>query len=240
MRAAILTIGNELVSGDVENTNASWLARRLESIGVRVVLSASIPDEFDTIVEFVRREGARVDVLLVTGGLGGTPDDITRQALAAAYGVPQVEVAELAADLRARFSWAPDYAARWALLPEGSRPLVNPRGGAPGFAIGNAWVMPGLPSEMEAMFDHYAGEIGSDRPIGSWRRVFATGESRIAAVLEEATARWPTVRVGSYPSFHPEGPEVELVLKSSDEGALAEATAFLEPAVEAIAALHRR
>ena len=128
MRAAILTIGNELVSGDVENTNASWLARRLESIGVRVVLSASIPDELDTIVEFVRREGARVDVLLVTGGLGGTPDDITREALAAAYDVPQVEVAELAADLRARFSWDPDYAARWALLPEGSRPLVNPRG----------------------------------------------------------------------------------------------------------------
>jgi len=79
--AAILTIGNELVSGDTENTNASWLARRLESLGVQVVLSAAVPDETDRIVEFLRREAVRVDHLIVTGGLGGTPDDITRESL---------------------------------------------------------------------------------------------------------------------------------------------------------------
>ena len=94
MLAAILTIGNELVSGDTENTNASWLARRLESLGVQVVLSAAVPDETDRIVEFLRREAVRVDHLIVTGGLGGTPDDITRESLAAAFGVPQVVVSE--------------------------------------------------------------------------------------------------------------------------------------------------
>ena len=78
MLAAILTIGNEVVSGDTENTNASWLSRRLEELGVNVVISAAIPDELDRIVGFVRREAPLVDHLIVTGGLGGTPDDITR------------------------------------------------------------------------------------------------------------------------------------------------------------------
>src|SRR5205085_2792603 len=138
--AAILTIGNELVSGDVENTNASWLARRLESLGVRVSISASVPDELERIVEFVRREREPVDHLIVTGGLGGTPDDITREALAAAFDAPQESVPALEADLRARFTGDPDYVARWAALPRGSRPLENPLGGAPGFRIANTWV----------------------------------------------------------------------------------------------------
>jgi molybdenum cofactor synthesis domain-containing protein len=118
--AAILTIGNELVSGDTENTNASWLARRLESLGVRVAISASVPDEAERIVDFVRREGPLVDHLIVTGGLGGTPDDITREALAEAFGVPQESIPELAEDLRSRFRGNPDYAARWAALPAGA------------------------------------------------------------------------------------------------------------------------
>jgi molybdenum cofactor synthesis domain-containing protein len=145
--ASILTIGNELVSGDVPNTNASWLARRLAPLGVDVHLMAALPDDVDAIAEFVRAEAPRVDFLLVTGGLGGTPDDLTREALAAAFRVPQEEVREVAADLRIRFTRNPEYAARWALLPRGSRPLANPLGGAPGFAIENVYVLPGLPSE---------------------------------------------------------------------------------------------
>src|SRR5262249_22173270 len=99
MVAAILTIGNEIVSGDIENGNASWLGRRLEQLGVKVVLSAAVPDELDPIISFVRRESQAVDHLIVTGGLGGTPDDITREALAAAYAVPQQIVPWLADDL---------------------------------------------------------------------------------------------------------------------------------------------
>ncbi|HVC86972.1 MAG TPA: molybdopterin-binding protein [Gaiellaceae bacterium] len=228
MLAAILTIGNELVSGDTENTNASWLARRLEELGVNVVLSAAVPDELGRIVTFVRRERPLVDHLLVTGGLGGTPDDITREALAAAFGVPQEPVEELADDLRARFTGDPEYVARWAALPRGSSPLSNPLGGAPGFRIENAWVLPGLPSEMKAMFDLYAEELRAARPIGSWRRRYRTRESKISPALAEATGRWPEVLVGSYPSFQAAGPEVEVVLKSSDPDALEAARAFLE------------
>jgi nicotinamide-nucleotide amidase len=230
--AAILTIGNELVSGDVPNTNASWLARRLAPLGVEVRLTAAVPDEIDAIAAFVRAEAPRVDVLLVTGGLGGTPDDLTREAIAAAFGVPQEEVPEVAAELRARFTRDPEYAARWALLPRGSRPLANPLGGAPGFAIQNVYVLPGLPSEMEAMFASLEEELRRGGPIESWRRVYRTYESVIAPTLAETGERWPDVLVGSYPSFGAGGFTVEVVLKSRDVAALAAASAWLESAIE--------
>jgi len=230
--ASILTIGNELVSGDVPNSNAAWLAKQLAPLGVAVRMAAAIPDEIEQIAEFVRAEAPRVDFLLVTGGLGGTPDDLTREAIAAAFAVPQEEVAEVAADLRARFRSDPDYAARWALLPRGSRPLRNPLGGAPGFAIENAYVLPGLPSEMEAMFTEIAEELRRGSPIGAWRRTYATRESVIATALVEAGERWPGVLVGSYPSFLASGPEVEVVVKSSDAGELAAAAGWLAARVD--------
>jgi molybdenum cofactor synthesis domain-containing protein len=226
--AAILTIGNEIVSGDTENTNASWLSRRLEELGVKVVLSAAVPDELDRIVDFVRRERPGVDHLIVTGGLGGTPDDITREAMAAAFEVPQEIVPEVAADLRARFTGDPDYVTRWAALPRGAQALENPLGGAPGFHLDNTWVLPGLPGEMKAMFDRYADDLRAERPIRSWRRRYLTRESLISPALAEATSRWPEVLVGSYPSFPPSGPEVEVVLKSSDPDQLEAARAWLE------------
>ena len=230
--AAILTIGNELVSGDVPNTNASWLARRLAPLGVEVRLTAAVPDEIDAIGAFVRAEAARFDFVLVTGGLGGTPDDLTREAIAAAFGVPQEEAPEIAADLRSRFTRDPEYAARWANLPQGSRPLANPLGGAPGFAIENVYVLPGLPSEMEAMFSSIEDEFRRGSPIESWRRVYQTYESVIASTLAETVERWPGVLVGSYPSFGSGGFTVEVVLKSRDVAALAEASAWVDSAIE--------
>jgi molybdenum cofactor synthesis domain-containing protein len=230
--ASILTIGNELVSGDVPNSNASWLGRRLAPLGVEVRLAAALPDEIDEVAEFVRKEAPRVDFVLVTGGLGGTPDDLTREAVAAAFHVPQEEVPEVAADLRARFTRDPEYAARWAMLPRGSRPLANPLGGAPGFAIENVYVLPGLPSEMEAMFASIEEEFRRGSPIESWRRVYRTYESVIASALTEADERWPGVLVGSYPNFGGQGFTVEVVLKSSDLAALAEASVWLASAIE--------
>ena len=230
--AAILTIGNELVSGDVPNSNASWLAQRLAPLGVSVRLTAAVPDEIDAIAEFVRREAPLADFLLVTGGLGGTPDDITREAIAHAFGIAQEEVPDLAADLRSRFTGDPEYAAAWARLPAGSRPLPNPLGGAPGFALENVYVMPGLPSEMEAMFDAIAEEFRRGEPIGSWRHTYRTRESTIAPLLAAAGERWPGVLIGSYPMFPVDGPLVEVVVKSSDASALAEASAWLASAIE--------
>jgi nicotinamide-nucleotide amidase len=230
--ASILTIGNELVSGDVPNTNASWLAKQLAPLGVAVRMLAALPDEIEQIAEYVRDEAPRVDFLFVTGGLGGTPDDLTREAIAHAFGVEQVEQAEVAADLRERFARNPDYAARWAELPAGSRPLRNPLGGAPGFAIENVYVLPGLPTEMEAMFEAMSEEFRRGSPIGSWRRVYRTRESEIAPAMTEAGERWPGVLIGSYPTFDADGPQVELVVKSSDADELREASEWLEAAVQ--------
>jgi len=223
-----VTIGNELVSGDVANTNGSWLAARLEELGFEVILIAALPDEEERVAAFVRAQAEEADVLIVTGGLGGTPDDLTREAIGAAFGVPLVEQPEVAERLRERFARAPEYAARWARLPEGSRPLEIEHGGAPGFVLGNVYVMPGLPAEMEAMFELVAAEVGGSSPIGSWRRTYRTTESHIVEVLEAAGTEHPQVRVGSYPSFGTEGSTVEIVLKSSDPEALAAAQAWLE------------
>jgi molybdenum cofactor synthesis domain-containing protein len=228
---AIITIGDELLSGDVVDTNAVWLAKRLERAGVHVRLLATLPDEVDRIASFVRNAAAEADVVLVTGGLGGTPDDVTREGIAAAFDVGQEQVSDVAERLRERFPHDPDYAVRWAELPEGSRPLENPLGGAPGFVLGNVYVFPGLPSEMEAMFAEIEGEFRGERPIGSWRRSYRTTESRIVGVLEEAGEQHPTVRVGSYPSFGAGGGEVEIVLKSSDHAALEAASVWLERAL---------
>jgi len=207
--AAILTIGNELVSGDVPNTNGSWLAKRLALLGVETRLLASVPDEIEPIAELILREAPLVDFFIVTGGLGGTPDDLTREALAHTFDAPQEERPDLAAELRARFVGDPEYAVRWAALPRGARPIPNPLGGAPGFIIENVYV-----------------------PIGSWRRTYHTRESVIAPALVEVGERWPGVLVGSYPTFGPDGPTVEVVVKSSDPDDLRDASSWLELALE--------
>lgn len=230
--AAVLTIGNELVSGDVENTNGSWLATRLERLGIGVNLIAAVPDDVASIASFVGANAPTVDVLIVTGGLGGTPDDVTREAIAAAFDLPQAEIPDVAANLRARFRSDPEYAASWAFLPRGARPLENPLGGAPGFAIENVYVLPGLPAEMEAMFATIEHELHGDSPIASWRRRYRTTESRIVGVLEAMGELHPGVLVGSYPRFDALGSEVEIVVKSRDPAALASAAEWIEAALE--------
>jgi molybdenum cofactor synthesis domain-containing protein len=231
--AVVLTVGNEIVCGDVENTNASWLARRLGELGMEVTLLAAVRDDVGEIAAFLAAEKERAGVVIVTGGLGGTPDDLTRKAVADAFGVGCEEIADVAEDLRRRFAakGLGDYAARWACLPAGAEPLANPLGGAPGFVLGNVYVFPGLPREMEAMFDSVAERLRGS-PIASWRRRYRTGEGQIVAVLEEATRLHPGVTVGSYPRFLEEGPEVEIVLKSADETELARATEWIEASLE--------
>jgi len=233
--AAIVTIGNELVSGDVVDTNGAWVATRLERLGVKVALVAAIPDDVEQVVRVIRREAAEADFVFVTGGLGGTPDDLTREAIAAAFEVGQESVPELADALRARFTRDPDYAARWADLPVGARPLENPLGGAPGFVIENVYVFPGLPSEMQAMFAAIENEFRAPVPIGAWRRRYRTRESEIVSILVEAGDRFPGVIVGSYPSFEG-GAEVEVVAKSSDEKLLAQASEWLEAELDRVTA----
>ncbi len=231
--AVVLTVGNEIVSGDVENTNASWLARRLGELGLEVRLLSAVRDSVEEIAGFLRAEMSSAGIVVVTGGLGGTPDDLTREGVAEAFDVPCEEIPDLAGVLRDRFGprGLGDYAARWARIPAGAVPIDNPLGGAPGFVLGNVHVLPGLPREMQAMFETLADRLRGE-PIGAWRRRYPTGEGQIVSVLEEATRRHPAVTVGSYPSFLDSGPEVEVVLKSADAEALGEAVAWVEATLD--------
>jgi nicotinamide-nucleotide amidase len=230
--ASLVSIGNELLSGDTVNTNAAWLAQELEELGIGVTLMAVLPDDVERIADFVRTEAPNADYMIVTGGLGGTPDDVTREGIAAAFDAQQSEIDDLAERLRSRFPSDPEYAARWAQLPAGSRPIDNPLGGAPGFLIENVYVLPGLPAEMKAMFQTIVGDLRSERPISSWRRTYETTEARIVGVLEAMGDQYPGVLVGSYPKFHPQGATVEIVVKSSDSDSLQAAVAWLERALE--------
>ena len=215
--AAIVTIGNEVVSGDIENTNASWLARRLERLGVVVRLVAAVPDEVDAIAAARAPRGGEADLVIVTGGLGGTPDDVTREAIASAF---DVRAAGARGDRRP--ASGPASRAPRSMPPAG-RSCRRERGRSrssaaarPGSCSRTSTSCPGLPGEMKPMFESLEDEFRRERPIGSWRRTFETRESEIAPLLVEARARYPDVRVGSYPTFTPEGPLVEVVVKSAD------------------------
>ena len=194
----------------------------------RCASSRRCPDEIDTVAAFVRAEAPRVDFLLVTGGLGGTPDDLTREAIAAAFGVPQEEVPELAAELRARFTRNPGVrgalgaaclaAAGRSRTRSAARPASCSRTSTSSRACRRRWRRCSRRSRRSSV-----AAARSRR----WRRVYRTYESVIAAALAEAVERWPGVLVGSYPSFGSDGSTVEVVLKSSDADALAAASAWL-------------
>jgi molybdenum cofactor synthesis domain-containing protein len=232
--AVLVTVGNELTSGDIENSNASWLARSLESLGCRVRLVASLPDDVEAIARFLRLHRNDADCVIVTGGLGGTPDDVTREGVAAAFEVECVLDEQAAGPLRARFQarGLTAYAERWATLPRGSETLGNPLGGAPAFVVAEVYVLPGVPAEMRACFESISDRFASD-PIQQTRLYYPLVESDLVGALVEFSSRFGDVSLGSYPSFEDGKREVELVLKSRDGARLADAVAWLESAIAA-------
>ena len=228
--AIILTVGDEITSGDVANTNGSWLAGRLAGLGLPVRMLAAVPDDVDEIGGFIRDRRPLCRWLIVTGGLGGTPDDVTREGVAAAFGVALEQDAASLARLRGRFpEHAHRYVERFALLPAGADPIENPLGGAPGFRIENVLVLAGVPAEMEATFGVAERTLlgTGARPIKAVRLSYPTTESTIVAVLERATDEHPAVAVGSYPQFEGGVRRVDIVLKSADPSALDAAAAWM-------------
>lgn len=160
MRVELLAVGSELLYGDITNRNAAWLGQRLAEVGLEVTHSGVVGDDVDIIAQAVRTALGRADALIITGGLGPTQDDLTREALALAAEVALVRDPDVEAALRERFGRlrrdVPDLNYRQADLPVGATVLANTRGTAPGvrLAIGRgvAYALPGVPHEMEAMF----------------------------------------------------------------------------------------
>lgn len=205
--AAILSIGDELSLGQKLDTNSRWLAQRLTDAGISVAIKATLPDDLGAIVSRLREFSGLYDLVVSTGGLGPTSDDLTRPALAAAMNDELVEDAVAMAQLRAWFDSAgremPKANAVQATRPSLARCLANEKGTAPGLAgnVGQADVfcLPGPPREMRPMFERFVTPaLRPDRVVLT--RTLATvglGESAIADVLGELMARGRNPLVGT-------------------------------------------
>ena len=231
MEVALITVGDELLSGDTVNTNANWLAAALSERGVAVERILSIPDDRAEIAARVREYAADFDAVIVTGGIGSTPDDVTMEAVADAFDremapteLTRESVERRLAAIRERVpdrEFDVDVAAE-AAVPEGSRPLVTEAGLAPGCVVENAYVMPGIPDELKATFETVADEFGGDRRSRFLYTV--EPESNIIDALAEATDRFD-VAVGCYPDR--EADHNRLKVTATDDDALDDAAAWL-------------
>lgn len=230
MEMALLTVGDELLSGDTENTHATWLAHQLAERGVAIKRIAVVPDETSVIATYVR-EYSTFDAVIVTGGIGGTPDDVTMEGVAAAFDRPlepndlaRTDIEQTIADL---VETRPDTdididIATEASIPRNARALINDAGLAPGCVIENVYVLPGIPDEMRTMFGSIADEFAGDIRT----RTFYTGdpESNLIDVLSATRDRFD-VSVGCYPDR--DAGHNRLKLSGTDEDELDSAKEWL-------------
>ena len=229
--AAILIIGNEILSGRTQDLNVQFIAKRLAALGIRLAEVRVIPDVPQRIIGAVNELRAAYDQLFTTGGIGPTHDDITSECIAAAFGVPWEHHAETFALMRERMGETFNAARqRMATMPRGAKPITNPASLAPGFSIGNVHVMAGVPRIMQSMFTALEPELPRGVPI-NMRAVYAMGvlEGNIAAGLSEIQDRFPGVDIGSYPFRRGDALwGVAVVAKGTDvaaqEAAIAQAT----------------
>ena len=199
--AAVIIIGNEILSGRTQDTNLRDIAISLGQWGIRVGEARVIPDVESTIVAVVNKLRARYDYVLTTGGIGPTHDDITAQCVAKAFGVPLVEHPEIAALIRSRESPPHIMASRlrMALVPQGAELIGNSTGGPPGFHVGNVYVMAGIPHVMRAMLSTLQSKLIGGAVVQSRSITAYLGESAIAEQLRQLQAEYPDVDLGSYP-----------------------------------------
>jgi molybdenum cofactor synthesis domain-containing protein len=218
----VLVIGNEILSGRTQDTNLNHIARQLNEWGIRVREARVIPDVVEIIVSAVQEASRRFDYVFTTGGIGPTHDDITADCVANAFEVELVEHPEIAARIRQREA-PPDVMAsrlRMALVPDGARLIENATGGPQGFAIGNVYVMAGIPMVMQAMLSTLEGQLDGSAPVRSRSVTAFLGESQIAGPLGQIQARYPHIDLGSYP-FSREGRYgTSLVMRGTDAGDL--------------------
>ena len=233
--AAVLIIGDEILSGRTQDTNLRDIARYLGVLGVDLAEARTVPDVLEEIVAALNALRERYDYVITTGGIGPTHDDITADAVAAAFGVDLEEHPEIMAMMRAR--WGDDLNAarrRMARVPVGGELVKNPVQGPPGFTIGNVFVLAGVPTIMRGMLEDVGPRLRSGAvTVSRTLRVEGSGEGAIAAPLETVAKAHPQMSLGSYPFFGPEGFGSNLVLRSRNAEELGRAVEELTAALKA-------
>ncbi len=242
MDVAIVTVGDELLAGETTNTNASWLADEITTRGSSVNRIVTVPDDRTVIADYVARWRGEYDAVLVTGGLGSTPDDVTLEAVADAVDRPLVvhesvrsHLVEKGRKLRMDrpelfdehdLDLEPDRGAR---LPEGSRPIVTDEGWAPACVVENVYVFPGIPAELRAAFEYVTADFRGD--VVSRSVYTPVPEGTLPSLLDDVSHRFD-VSVGSYPGMGSTPGRIRV--SGTDSDAVDEAVAWIESTLETV------
>jgi molybdenum cofactor synthesis domain-containing protein len=222
--AAMLIIGNEVLSGRTQDANLAHFAKTLGARGITLKEARVVADEPPAIIEAVNALRRTYDLVFTTGGIGPTHDDITADCIAQAFGV------SIAEDPRALAVLTRYYGAelnpgrrRMARVPKGSSLIANPVSGAPGFFLENVYVMAGVPSINRAMLNEIIDTLPGGAPRLEAIVSAPVAEGSIADALRAIAARYPNVEIGSYPNYAHGKFGTSIVLKSTDARALASA-----------------
>jgi molybdenum cofactor synthesis domain-containing protein len=225
--ASLIVIGNEILSGRTQDTNTSWIANKMTDRGIRFIEVRVIPDIEDVIISTVRDMKSKATYLFTTGGIGPTHDDITAESIAKAFNVP-LELHPVARDILLKYYGGEEHLTeprlKMAMIPRGATLINNPVSGAPGFQIDNVYVMAGVPRIMQAMLDDILINLQSGPPILSNTVTCTLGESQVAEDLALIQKKYPQIEIGSYPHYRSGVLGLSLVLRSTENDPLDQAT----------------
>ena len=225
--AGIILVGNEILSGKIQDANAAYLCRELRGLGVEVRRISVIPDEVDLIAAEVARFSADYDVVFTSGGVGPTHDDVTIEGVARAAGVPVVRHPALAALLEGYYKSALNEAhLKMAEVPDGAELLVDESVRFPTILMRNVYVLPGVPEIFRRKFDALR-ERFRDQPIFLKNVFVSIGEGSLADHLNALVREYPELLCGSYPEFSNPEYKVKVTLESRDRAFLDRALAEL-------------
>jgi molybdenum cofactor synthesis domain-containing protein len=231
--ACVIVIGNEILSGRTKDKNLGFVAERLTEWGIRLTEARVIPDIEATIVETVNACRAAFDYVFTTGGIGPTHDDITAAAVAKAFGVKLHRHPEALKIMQRQVKPEDLNEARLKMadVPEGATLIDNPVSGAPGFQIGNVYVMAGVPMIMQAMLEGLRHKLVGGAPVLSRSVRAFLPEGTVAEGLGKIQARFAAIDIGSYPFFRKGRFGTSLVLRGTDEAELESAKGDVEALV---------
>lgn len=230
--AALVIIGNEILSGRTKDANLNYLARQLTAMGIQLAEVRAVRDEMDTIIEAVNDLRSRYTYVFTTGGIGPTHDDITCEAVSRAFGRRYMLNPEARAILEEYYDGSDrelnQARLRMAFTPEGAELVDNPVSRAPGFQVENVIVMAGIPAVMRAMFESIAPKLRTGARVQARAVAVMMGEGDIARRLGDLQDDYAMLEVGSYPFVRDGRYGTTLVIRGTDEAALAAACASLK------------